>query len=147
MPEIRLLCDFYGARAYINVAGKDFSKVNKLMLVKIATFVNDGIEGNSKKVLTSCAEKTKSSFPLWLIDIDTKDKEFKETVYNWLKAYFDKNNNGESWLKAIIPTVQGCHFIVRPFYLFGFSKEFPDIMVHRNSGTLLYMPDLNENNI
>lgn len=37
------------------------------------------------------------------------------------------------------------HFIVRPFNLLEFNKEFPDIMVHKNSmGTLLYMPDLKQ---
>lgn len=35
MPEIILLCEHYGARAYINVAGKDFDQLQKLMLKKL----------------------------------------------------------------------------------------------------------------
>ncbi len=47
---------------------------------------------------------------------------------------------------AEVPTVQGCHLLCSPFNLMTFSQEFPDVMVHKNSmGTLLYMPDLNNN--
>lgn len=43
--------------------------------------------------------------------------------------------------RAIIPTKQGCHLLVRPFNLKEFNNKFPDIDVHKNSmGTLLYYP-------
>lgn len=143
MPEIKMLCDFYGARAYINVAGKDFKKVNNLMLVKISTFLYTDNVVNPRRILNSAAGETKAKYPMWIIDIDTKDKEFQDKIYNWLKDYFLKTDDDKSWFKALIPTVQGCHFIVRPFNLHEFSQEFPDIMVHKNSmGTLLYMPDI-----
>ena len=145
MPEIKLLCNFYGARAYINTAGKDFSKVNKLILVKIATYINEGNTVNPRKIFNSAAGETKSRYPVWIVDIDTKDKEPQDKIFNWLKDYFEKTDEKKSWFRALVPTVQGCHFIVRPFNLLEFNKEFPDIIVHKNSmGTLLYMPELKQ---
>ena len=37
MPEITLLCEHYGARAYINVSPKSFERLQKLMLVKLSS--------------------------------------------------------------------------------------------------------------
>lgn len=36
--EIILLCEHCGARAYINVAGKDFETINKVILFKLAEY-------------------------------------------------------------------------------------------------------------
>lgn len=147
MPEIILLCEHYGARAYINLAAKDFDALQKLMLVKLASDVHLGNVRNPRKCLNSAAGELKSRGPKWIIDID--DMTLKEPVLAWLDKEFNIEE-GTSFLHprtavyfhAEIPTVQGCHLIVRPFNLKKFSEEFPAIDVHKNSmGTLLYYPD------
>ena len=152
MPEIILLCEHYGARAYINLAAKDFDKLQKLMLVKLASDIHLSNIRNPRKCLNSAAGELKSRGPLWVVDID--DMSTKQAIYDWIynwfleeykkgpatmmpKSYFAKGS-----IKAEIPTKAGCHLITRPFDLKKFSEAFPDIDVHKNSmGTLLYYPN------
>lgn len=135
--EIILLCEHYGARAYINVAGKDFEAMQKIMLKHLARNVADDVIQNPRKILNSAAGELKSRYPRWIIDID--DKSILDSVLQWFHDYFGGDKS--VYLKATIPTVQGVHLIVIPFNLQLFHSTFPDIDVHKNSmGTLLYYP-------
>lgn len=153
MPEIILLCEHYGARAYINVDGKDFDQLQKQMLKKLCDDVCQNNVRNPRKCLNSAAGELKSRGPKWIIDID--DMSLKVPVLNWLDGEFENERidllgapmydepfRRSTYLHGEIPTVQGCHLIVKPFNLKKFSEEFPDIDVHKNSiGTLLYYPN------
>lgn len=146
--EIILLCEHYGARAYINVAGKDFDSVNKSMLAMLANAVclKSIAAMNPERILNRCVGEEKSRIPKWVIDID--DMSIKDGVLEWLDNYFRSirpsnilNSNYNFYLYAEIPTVQGCHLIVSPFDYSEFSEAFPNVDVHKNSmGTLLYYP-------
>lgn len=153
MPEIILLCEHYGARAYINLAGKDFDQLQKLMLQKLVVDVCQNNIRNPRKVLNSAAGELKSRRPLWIVDID--DMSIKQSVRDWLYNWYleeykkgpatmmPKSYFAERSIVDEIPTVQGCHLIVKPFNLQKFSEVFPDIDVHKNSmGTLLYYPEV-----
>ena len=135
--EIILLCEHYGARAYINVAGKDFEAMQKIMLMTLTRNITENIVQNPRKILNSAAGELKSRFPRWIIDID--DKSVLNSVLQWFYDYFKVDK--DFYIKATIPTVQGVHLIVIPFNLQLFHSTFPDIDVHKNSmGTLLYYP-------
>lgn len=151
--EIILLCEHYGARAYINVAGKDFDAMQKLMLMKLARNVTENIIQNPRKILNSAAGELKSRRPLWIVDVDDisimkviADKLFELYVDIWKKKGSDISVEalkevGYNYIYAQIPTKQGVHLIVRPFNLQSFHKVFPNVDVHKNSmGTLLYYP-------
>lgn len=139
MPEIILLCEHYGARAYINLAGKDFDKLQKSMLKLLAIDIEQGNIRNPRRCLNSAAGQIKSRWPKWIIDID--DMEIKDSIVRWLDVYHNEVLRA-SYIYAEIPTVQGCHLIVKPFNTEEFSKAFPNIDVHKNSmGTLLYYPN------
>lgn len=145
--EIILLCEHYKARAYINVAGKDFHAVNKCMLVKLAeyTYIENMASVNPKKILNSTLGEIKSRCPKWIVDID--DMSCKNAVLDWLNNYFKnvmsykEKEYTNFFIYADIPTVQGCHLITIPFDLLKFKSAFPNVDVHKNSmGTLLYYP-------
>lgn len=151
MPEIILLCEHYGARAYINLAGKDFDRLQKAMLRLLAIDIEQGNIRNPRKCLNSAAGQLKSRRPLWIIDID--DVAARCSVLEWLDKEFQIDEETSFlyprisvYLHGEIPTVQGCHLIVKPFNLQKFNEAFPDIDVHKNSmGTLLYYPNSIEN--
>lgn len=84
MPEIVLLCEHYKARAYINVAGKDFDALQKLMLVKLASDIHQGLIRNPRKCLNSAAGELKSRNPKWIVDIDNPEDE--KLVIDWLNS-------------------------------------------------------------
>ena len=141
--EIILLCEHYGARAYINVAGKDFEAVNRLMLLKLAEYnYMAGISNiNPIKILNSTVGEVKSRNSKWIIDID--DLSIKDSILEWLDKENDNSDhrNGRYlYVIAEIPTVQGCHLITTPFNTKAFSEVFPNVDVHKNNGTLLYYP-------
>ena len=146
MPEIILLCEHYGARAYINVSPKSFEKLQKSMLLKLASLVCEGNIQNPRRTLNSAAGLLTLRNPVWIIDID--DISTKDSILKWLDDYFKidftlpfYNTREEIYLKGIIPTKKGCHLLVRPFNLKEFNNKFPNIDVHKNSmGTLLYYP-------
>lgn len=143
--EIILLCEHYGARAYINVSAKDFDAMQKLMLMKLARNVTENIVQNPRKILNSAAGELKSKNPKWIIDID--DLSIKDSIIEWLDNYFrsirpiDVLSYTNFFLYAEVPTVQGYHLITLPFDSLKFSEAFPNVDVHKNSmGTLLYYP-------
>lgn len=140
--EIVLLCEHYGARAYINVSAKDFDAMQKLMLMKLARNVTENIVQNPRKILNSAAGELKSRSPEWIIDID--DLSLKDSIIEWLDKENDNIDlrNGRYLYVKEIPTIQGCHLITHPFNTKVFSETFPNIDVHKNSmGTLLYYPN------
>lgn len=151
--EIILLCEHYGARAYINVAGKDFWDMQKLILMKLARNITENIIQNPRRVFNSAAGELKSRQPLWIVDIDdismmntVANKLFELYVDTWKKKGSDTSVEalkevGYNYILTQIPTKQGIHLIVKPFNLQSFHKVFPNIDVHKNSmGTLLYYP-------
>ena len=147
MPEICLLCEHYGARAYINVSPESFEKLQKSMLLKLASLVCEGNIQNPRITLNSAAGALNSKNPIWIVDID--NVEIQEPVLEWFDKYFKLdvtlpfyNTREEVYLSGIILTKQGYHLLVRPFNLKEFSDKFPNIDVHKNSmGTLLYYPN------
>ena len=153
MPEIILLCEHYGARAYINIAGKDFDRLQKLMLVKLASDIHLGNIRNPRKCLNSAAGELKSRDPKWVVDVDDismvnaiTDKLYELYAEAWKKKGTDISVEalkevGHNYIYAEIPTKQGVHLIVKPFNVKAFSEVFPDVDIHKNSmGTLLYYP-------
>lgn len=152
--EIILLCEHYKARAYINVAGKDFSALQSLMLVKLANDIHQGLVRNPRKCLNSAAGELKSRMPKWIVDIDdisrmnaVADKLFELYAEAWKRKGSDISVEalkevGYDYIYAQIPTKQGIHLIVKPFNTKAFSEVFPDVDVHKNSmGTMLYYPN------
>jgi len=151
--EIILLCEHYGARAYINVAGKDFKSLQTLMLLKLANDIHQGVVRNPRKCLNSAAGELKSRIPKWIVDID--DISLKDSIKDRLfelyaQAYSSKGTNiSVETIKAVshlnifaeIPTKNGLHLIVRPFNTKAFNEFFPNVDIHKNSmGALLYCP-------
>lgn len=135
--EIKLLCEHYKARAYINLAGKDFSTLQTLLLHKLAADVHTGVVRNPRKLLNSAAGELKSRIDRWVVDIDDLNDESK--VQQWLTDQGHKN-----YTIIRVPTVSCCHLLTGKFNTKMFAAEFPHIDVHKNSvGTLLYCPDMN----
>lgn len=143
--EIVMLCEYYGARAYINVSGKDFKRFQDELLCKLAEYNIDNTTVNPFRIVKRIAGTLGSRNPRWVIDVD--DVSMKPAILEWLDNHFHvekssaANDRESIYLVSTIPTVQGEHLITSPFYTDLFKEEFPDVDVHKNSmGTLLYYP-------
>lgn len=149
--EIIFLCQSYKARAYINVASKDFDKLNTLILKKLADNVHTGNVVNPWYVYNSACGELTSRNKVWVVDIDSKDTDAKLKVLNeldgiWLETHPDCQEycaDGKrhlTYLIAEIPTLNGCHLLTHPFNLQKFKQRCPDVDVHKNNPTVLYVP-------
>ena len=136
--EIKKLCEFFGARAYINLAPKSIKKTTMLQLKYLA---QRAYEGDFKKIWKSwntCAGEIKGEEPRWVVDIDTymdyyESEAFMDFINNYIEPF-----NGDVKCLEWIPTKNGYHLITTPFNLQQFKEKYPDIDVHKNNPTLLY---------
>lgn len=141
--EVIQLCEMFKARAYINIAGKDFSSLSKLVNFRLSERIYTGDFKKIYKVFNTCAGELKSKVTRWIIDIDNVDDEVP--VLQWLDRYFSRfeeiNEYYRPYLCTKIPTKNGFHLIIRSaFNLQEFKKSFPNIDVHKNNPTILYIP-------
>ena len=135
--EVKKLCEFFEARAYINLAPKS---IKRTTLLQIKYLAQRAYEGDFKKIWKSwntCAGEIKGEEPRWVVDIDNP---LEKMIYWWdIKKYINEECEpiGDKTI-AIIPTKNGNHLITKPFNLQQFKEKYPDIDVHKNNPTLLY---------
>ena len=135
--EVKKLCEFFEARAYINLAPKS---IKRTTLLQIKYLAQRAYEGDFKKIWKSwntCAGEIKGEESRWVVDIDNP---LEKMIYWWdIKKYINEECEpiGDKTI-AIIPTKNGNHLITKPFNLQQFKEKYPDIDVHKNNPTLLY---------
>lgn len=132
--EIKGLCKFFGARAYINLAPKSIKKTTMLQLKYLA---QRAYEGDFKKIWKSwntCAGEIKGEESRWVVDVD------EDINKNELRKFIDElmPKTLDERIICEIPTKNGYHLITTPFNLQQFKEKYPDIDVHKNNPTLLY---------
>jgi hypothetical protein len=140
--EVKRLCQFFSARAYINLAPKSLRKTALMQIKNITERLYDNDLKKIWKTFDSAAGIVKSDFPHWIIDVDEDMKEKEEEIREFIEQSKPLDIKEKIYCK--IPTVHGFHFITMPFDLYSFKKEYPKIDVHRNNPTLLYyQPEIN----
>ena len=145
--EVKKLCEFFGARAYINLAPKSIKKTTMLQLKYLAERAYIGDFKKIWKSWNTCAGEIKGEEHRWVVDIDNNSNSYpiKDKVHN-IKTFIDykcepiRKIYGTCLPKVItdIPTKNGYRLITISFNLQQFKKEYPDIDVHKNNPTLLY---------
>lgn len=136
--EVISLCEMYGARAYINVTTKSMADLGKLALFRLSERIYNGDSKKIYKIFNSAAGELKGLSSRFLIDID--DRCSKHEVLDWLDHYFETSSDNRYYLFAEVPTKNGVHLITNPFNLNAFKFGFPNIDVHKNNPTILYIP-------
>ena len=133
--EVKKLCEFFGARAYINLTPKSIKKTTMLQIKYLA---QRAYEGDFKKIWKSwntCAGEIKGEEPRWVVDIDGNNIKWNHVMddIDTLEPY-----SIDTKYITNIPTKSGWHIITTPFNLQQFKEKYPDIDVHKNNPTLLY---------
>lgn len=139
-PEIIQLCEIFGARAGINLNRRSFKKMQLKVQLKLMKQQIDGTHNKAHKAYPSVVGAyNDDSDKKWILDLDEpidKDRVVKmESFIRDLKPDVSSNK-----ILASIPSKNGYHLITSPFQLDLFKKEFPEIEVHKNNPTNLYIP-------
>lgn len=133
MSEIIGLCEYFNARAYININEKSHNDISLLMMEKLASRIRNNVK-NQVNLFDTVSGELKSKRNRWIIDIDTKDKLYRHKIggiINSIEPFGDK-------ILAEIPTLNGYHLITLPFNALKFNEQ-----VHEEG---LIIPDVQKNN-
>lgn len=130
MPLIRTLCDATGARACIRLSPRSRKAVGKMMLVLAAEMASGETWASAPYLYArACGRTCIHGRKLWLYDVD-EGQDSDDFLLNYLAR--------KIWLRCVIPSRTGRHYIVTPHDPNGDPKV--DIQLHKDNPTNLYIP-------
>ena len=143
-PEIIALCNFHGARACINLNRRSFEKMAFHTLKKVTDqIMNKDFKSVRKAYESVCGAYANESNKKWIIDIDniSIDGFNHQVSMIQLRSRIIELQIEAGHLQSMnfIRTKSGIHIISAPFNLQKFREEFPDIDVHKDNPTILYI--------
>lgn len=149
--EIKDLCDFFGARAYIYLNSRSYEKVAFASLKQTVDCICTKDYKAAKRAYNAACGKTCNGGEnkKWLFDLDEKNDEIAKIIDELVAEV-----NGKVY--AHIPTKSGTHIITSVFNIKDFwdrlsvrisqhptSRELEVIEkmdIHKDNGTILYIP-------
>lgn len=134
--EIVSLCELFNARAGIGLNKRDARMISLEMMSLLAFNIkNNHFSQLGALYNTTCGQHFVSKDKCWILDIDNKDFNINLIT----DVIHDLNPIGNKLL-AIIPSKNGFHAITKPFDLRDFGVLYPEIEIHKNNPTNLYIP-------
>ena len=134
--EIKQLCEMFKARAYIHVQKQNHKDVSLEMMMSLAERIRNG-QHIQKGLFDSVVGQLKTYEKRWIVDVDTKDDNFRLNVMRVINGCRPEGNK----IYATIPTKNGYHLITDRFDVMEFAKHFPEIDIQRKNPTLLFLPN------
>lgn len=135
--EMITLADTFNARVGINLNKRSFKRTTLNTLEKIIHQMQNGDYHNTMKAYNSaCGIYNSQSDRIWLLDVDVRGicGELIGFIETCQPIHVTK-------VIEIIPTKSGYHIITKPFDTRGFVKIYPEIEIHKNNPTVLYIPE------
>lgn len=141
-PEIIALCNLFNARAGISLNRRDAYKISLELIALAANQLRSGHYGTMSKLYnTVCGQHHSDSDKTWILDVDGVDliSPGRDDIRD-IDEYIATQNPVGLKVIAIIPTKSGYHMITKPFDPREFSVKYPEIEIHKNNPTTLYVP-------
>jgi len=142
--EMVKLAEVFDARVMINLNPRNFRKAGFHLLQKIANSMSNDDFYNLHKAYTSvCGEYHSEIDKRWLIDLDKNQLHLKDEISQYIHlSQLESPTNYK--ILSYIPSKSGIHIITNPFNLSAFLLEFPDVEIHKNNPTNLYIADVRQ---
>lgn len=139
LPVIKALCDLSCVRACTRLAPRSWKRVGKehVRLV-IETALTENWLG-MKSLYNRALGISRPIQKYWLWDIDEVNSKTAELAQVLSRTYND--NDDMPVLRATIPSKKGLHYITIPFNAIAIQEIYPEIQVHKDNPTNLYIPD------
>lgn len=140
--DIVSLCEHFKARAYINPAPKSKEATAVQMLNNLADCFRKRDFQHTNRIWNSAAGKVGAITKRWVIDCDYSEN-FGDRDINNVVNFIDRECQPLGTVKfiACIPTRNGKHIITTPFDSSHFKEVYPNIDIHKNNPTVLYIPN------
>lgn len=135
--EITTMCCMFNARAMIRLNKRSFEKVGFKCMTNLAnTMMNKEYSFLKASYDRACGLGHNDSEKKWILDIDIIDETFDRKVQN----YINKIEPVGTKVLGNFKSKNGHHLITKPFNLEKFRLEYPEIEVHKDNPTNLYIP-------
>lgn len=139
--EIKQLCIQFNARAMIRLNKRSFEKVAFKTMENIAhTMMSRDYDFINKAYDRACGQSHNETNKKWILDIDN------DIVASPLMlAYINYNcepiceSIEDSKIYEIIPSKNGFHVITKPFNVKTFREKYPNIEIHKDNPTNLFI--------
>jgi hypothetical protein len=138
--EIISMCEHFNARAYIHLNRRKWDRISLECLRHNAELIangqHDAIKSSLETVIGrhNCEPKGGKT---WIIDIDSLDEALQREIQICINTECDPTGNK---VVANIPTRNGSHLITYPFNSQTFGTRYPEIEIHKDNPTNLYIP-------
>lgn len=135
--EIKKLCEVFNARASIRLNKRSFEKVGFKTMVNVAnTMSNREYSFLKNSYDRACGLGHNDPNKKWILDLDGI-KKVSPLMMEFIDNIIEPTG---SKCYGIIPSKSGVHLITKPFNLLEFSKKYPEVDVHKDNPTNLYIP-------
>lgn len=136
--EIKDLCTVTNSRAYINLNRRSLRRIGLATLKNITDHImNEDYEHIHRAYTTVCGQYKHESNPTFIIDIDEELGRKHNDMIRFIEQECEPVGNK---FVTIVPTKNGSHIIMRAFNISKFKEKYPDIDIHKNNPTILYIP-------
>lgn len=132
--EMKTLSSVFNARVVINLNKRSYYKTAFKSMENVAGIMaNKHFNKIHRAYSSACGQGHNDSNKKWILDID------EEFDFDWWYNLNERIEDLGGKTIVRIPTKNGCHLITTPFRLDIFKQEYPNIDVHKNNPTILYI--------
>ena len=136
--EIKKLCEVFNARAMIRLNKRSFEKVGFKCMTNLAnTMMNKEYSFLKASYDRACGLGHNDSEKKWILDID--EPFTVEKLYE-IDCEILKITNSQDKIINYIHSKNGFHIICLPFNTQEFSQKYPEIEIHKDNPTNLFIP-------
>lgn len=136
--EMIHFADYFNARVGINLNKRSYYKTAFNTMKTIAEQMhNKNFRGVRRAWNTACGVHNGGD-KVWLLDVDNKDEKLNNSIKICVNELCAPKYSNK--VIADIPSKSGCHIITKGFDTREFRIHYPDIEIHKNNPTNLYIP-------
>lgn len=133
--EIKKLCEVFNARASIRLNKRSFEKVGFKTMENIAhTMMNREYKFLKASYDRACGLGHNDKDKKWILDIDEKE------ISPLMIPFINNIEPVENKIYRALESKSGFHLITKPFNIQKFKEKYPEVEIHKDNPTNLYIP-------
>ena len=137
--EMITLAQTFRARVYIHLNRRNARMIALEMMEDLAHSIKSNQFYLSKIYNSVCGRHHSEKDKTQILDVDTKDSEYIDDI---IRFTYNIDPIGLDKYITSIPTKNGYHLIFKPFNTLKFAHKYPEIEIHKNNPTILYIPTI-----
>lgn len=135
--EIKDLCNQFNAGASIRLNKRSYESVSFKTLENIANSMrNREYKFIKASYDRACGLSHNDKEKKWILDIDERNLSTVKSIGIFIENIEPKGNK----VLILLDSKNGFHLITKPFNVEEFKKKYPEIEVHKDNPTNLYIP-------